>query len=73
MASISPQTAFILWYMLDTQFTYTHILRLQLAANRALLLHIVNTYPSALTPADCAAIGDALAGNGDALTMTEAA
>lgn len=73
MASISPQTALIVLWMLDMQHTYIHILRLEIERQNALLLYLVNTYANALTPADCAAIGDTLAAGNDAIRLTAAA
>lgn len=73
MATISPQTALVLLSVLDAQAFSLRILRLQLAANRALLTRLVNTYPSVLSADDCGAIADALAAGADALAFTEAA
>lgn len=70
---MNTQTAIVLLYLLDMQKTYVHILRLQVARQNALLLHIVNTYPTYLTPDDCRAIGDTLTAGKDAIHYTEAA
>lgn len=75
MASINPQTALVLFYLLDAHAFSAHILRLQLARQRELLRRVyvwsdyADTFPVDVKCEIAAAIDAADA----ALTVTEAA